>query len=199
LWIIALAGLLVILAAFILWVPLDIVLDIDVHGKPRVTVRYCWLFGLVKRGLPARGERPRKEKPAARRRRFGRADIGLLLRVLRIKGLLKNFIRLAGGTLASFRLADLAADFRLGLGDPTDTGMLFAVLGPATALLGPGVYERVNLQPAFDEDPFIEGYSHGAARLRPIRLVPHFLKFAFSGSTARAAWTLLAARLGRKK
>jgi len=197
-WIVAVVGSLVVLAAFILWVPLDIIFDIDMNGKPRFTVRYSWLFGLVKRGPRQRTEeKPRPARPAGRRRR--RPNIGLAYRMLRVRGLLKNFARLMKGVLASFHLAGLAAVFRLGLGDPSDTGMLFAVLGPAAAFLGPSVFERVNLQPAFDDDPSIEGNSHGTARLRPIRLLPHLLRFTFSRPTARALWTLLAARFKRKR
>jgi hypothetical protein len=198
-WIIALIGSLVVLAAFILWVPLDIIFDIDVNGKPRFTVRYSWLFGLIKLGPRPRAEvKPRPAKPARQQRRRRHPDIGLAYRMLRVRGLLKNFARLIKGILASFRLTGLAADFRLGLGDPADTGMLFAVLGPAAAFLGPAVFERVNLLPAFDDDPSIEGNSHGTARLRPIRLLPHLLRFTFSPPTARALWTLLKARLKRK-
>ena len=197
-WIVTLVGSLVVLAAFILWVPLDIIFDIDVRGKPKLTVRYSWLFGLVKRGPRRQAEtQPRPEKPAKRRRR--RPDIKLAYRMLRVRGLLKNFTRLVKGVLGSFRLTGLAADFRLGLGDPADTGMLFAVLGPAAALLGPSVFERVNLQPSFDEEASVEGSSHGRAQLRPIRLLPHLLRFTFSRPTARALWTLLAARFKRKR
>jgi len=197
-WIVAIVGSLVVLAAFLLWVPLDIIFDIDVNGKPEFTVRFSWFFGLVKRGPRRRAEvKPRPERPARRHRR--RPDIRLAYRMLRVRGLLKNFARLIKGVLASFHLTGLAADFSLGLGDPADTGMLFSVLGPAAAFLGPAVFERVNLQPDFDDDPSIEGNSHGTARLRPIRLLPHLLRFTFSPPTARALWTLLAARFKRKK
>jgi hypothetical protein len=195
-WIIALVGSLVALAVFFLWVPLDIVLEIDVHGKPRLNVRYSWLYGLA-RGRPREGaEKPRREKPAGRRRR---PDVGLVYRLLRIRGLMKNSARLARGVLGSLRLTGLAADFRLGLNDPADTGMIFAVVGPVAALLGPTVFERVNLRPSFEEGVLVEGYSHGTARLRPIRLVPHVLRFTFSRATFRALWILLAARYRRKK
>jgi hypothetical protein len=197
LWILALGGSLVALAVFFLWVPLDIVLDIDVHGRPRVLVSYSWLFGLVKRERTGLKEKSRKERPARRRRR--RPEIGLAYRVLKVRGLLKNTARLAKATLGSFQWTGLAADFRIGLGDPADTGMLFAVLGPATAFLGPAVFENVSLQPAFEEEVVVEGYSRGRARLRPIRLVPPVLRFTFSPPTARAAWTVLRARFKRRR
>jgi hypothetical protein len=195
-WIVAAVGSLVVLAAFILWVPLDIVFDVEVRGRPVFTVSYTWLFGLVKRGPRPRVEKePPSEKPARRRR----PDIKLAFRLLKVRGLLKSFARLIKGVLASFRLTGLAADFRLGLGDPADTGMLFAVIGPAAALLGPGVFERVNLQPSFDDAASIEGNSHGTARLRPIRLLPPLLRFAFSRPAARALWLMLKSRFKRKR
>ncbi len=197
-WIIALIGSLAVLVIFFLWVPLDIILDIDVNGKPKFGIKYRWLFGLVKGQPRGRAKKPPpKEKPARRRRRL--SDIKLIYRVLTIKGLVKNFLRLVKAVLGSFRLRGLAADLRLGLDDPADTGMLFAVLGPTTALLGPSIFERISIQPSFEEGILMEGYTHGAARLRPIRLVPSVLKFTFSRPTARALWTLAASRFKREK
>ena len=197
-WIIALVGSLAVLVIFFLWIPLDIILDIDVHGKPKFGIKYRWLFGLVKGEPRGRAKKPpEKEKPSSRRRRL--ADINLIYRVLTIKGLAKNFLRLVKSVLGSFRLRGMAADLRLGLDDPADTGMLFAVLGPATALLGPSIFERISIQPSFEEGVLVEGYTHGAARLRPIRLVPPVLKFTFSRPTVRALWTLVASRFKRKK
>jgi hypothetical protein len=196
LWILVLGGSVVALAVFCLWVPLDIVFDVDVHGRPRVAVSYSWLFGLVKRRAKQK-EKPPEGTPARRRRR--RPDIRLIYRLLKTRGLLKNFARLGKSTLGSFHWTGLAGDFRIGLGDPADTGMLFAVLGPATAFLGPAVFERISLQPAFEEEVVFEGYSRGRARLRPIRLVPPVVRFAFSRPAARAAWTMLKARVRRKR
>jgi hypothetical protein len=197
LWIIALGVSLVALVAFFLWVPLDIILDIDMHGRPRVTGGYSWCYGLVRREFKHRpGKKPPPQKPPGRRR-F--PDIRRAWRMLTVRGLLNSLFRLGRGTLASFQWTGLSADFRVGLGDPADTGMLFAVLGPAAAILGPSVFERVRVRPAFEDDLTFEGYSRGRARLRPIRLLLPLLRFTFSRPAARALWRLLADRLKRKK
>ena len=199
-WAIGVVGGLIALAIFILWVPLDIVLNVNIHGKPEVRLRFSWFFGLVSRDMPGAREKPvakKKTEKAKEKRRW--RDIRTIFKLLRTKGLLRNFIKLVKGIFSCFRFRDMVTDFRIGLGDPANTGLLFAVLGPACVVIGSSRFSRINIQPAFDDSVVLDGYSHGTARLHPIRLVPPLLKFTFSTPTARVAWRLLAEKWKRKK
>lgn len=199
-WIIAVLTGLAALIVFILWVPLDMVLHADFDGKPKLRLRFSWLFGLVSRDITGKKEKPAEERraPKVRKKRWW-ADSRVMLKILRIRGLLSHTKRLVKDIFSCFRFREIAADFRIGLGDPADTGLLFAVLGPATVFLGSSPLHRIRIEPSFGDDAVFQGHSHGTVRLHPIRLVPPFLKFAFSLPTMKAAWTLMTNRWKRKK
>ena len=199
-WIIAVIAGLAALIVFILWVPLDMVLHADIDGKPKFRLRFSWLFGLVSREIAGKKEKPpRKREKARGKKKPGWGDIGVIFRILRTRGLLRQVKGLVKGVLSCLRFRDIAADFTLGLGNPADTGLLFAVLSPAAVFLGSSQVHQIRIEPSFGDDAVLQGYSQGALRLRPIRLVPPFLKFAFSLPTIRAAWTLMASKWKRKK
>lgn len=199
-WVIIVLAGLAVLFFFILCIPLDMVLHADVHGKPRVRLRVSWLFGLVSREISGEKEKPEEKRGAAQgKKKHGWGDSGVIFRILRTKGMLKRLKELVKHVLASFKWRDIVADFRVGLGDPADTGALFAFLGPAAAFLGSSHRHQIRIMPSFGDDAVLEGYSYGVARLRPIRLVPPLLKFAFSVTTIRVARTLISSKWKRKR
>jgi hypothetical protein len=200
LWIIAVLAGLAAFIVFILWVSLDMVIQADFDGKPKLRLRFSWLFGLVSRDITGKEKKPAEVKRAPKVRKKRRwADKRVMFRVLRIRGLLSRIKRLVKDVLSCFRFREIAADFRIGLGDPADTGRLFAVLGPASVFLGSSHLHRVRLEPSFSDDAVLQGHSHGVVRLRPIRLIPPFLKFALSPPTVKAAWILMTNKWRRKK
>jgi hypothetical protein len=205
LWIIGVLAGLAVVFLFILWVPLDMVLHADTDGKPRFGLRLSWLFGMVRRELTGKEEKPPEietppEKTPARANKTRRwVNAGVMFKIIRIKGLLRHFKELVTDVLRCFRFRDIVADFKIGLGDPADTGLLFAVLGPATVFLGSSHLHRISIEPTFVDDAVLQGYSHGTVRLRPIRLVPPVFKFIFSTTTIKLAWTLIADKWKRKK
>ena len=122
----------------------------------------------------------------------------VIFSILKTEGLLRQFKKLLKDLLSAFRFRDVIADFTLGLGNPADTGLLFAVIGPATALFGESRFHKLIFRPSFSDDTVLEGYSHGTVRLRPIRLIPPVVKFAFSAATIRMAGTFISSKWKRK-
>ena len=200
-WIIAVVfGGLIVLVAFILWVPLDFVFNIDVYEKPKIRFKLYWLFGLISREIPgARKKHDKKQKDKKDRSKFRWGDIGFILKILRTKGLLRNIKKLVKGIFSCFKFRDMETDFRIGLGDPANTGLLFAIIGPVAAGIGAANISRISLLPSFEDSPALEGYSHGTARTRPIRLVPPLLRFTFSPPTARVVWALVVRKWRKKR
>jgi hypothetical protein len=200
LWIIAVLAGLAVLFLFILWVPLDMVLHADTDGKLKFRLKLSWFFGMVSREFTGKKEKPAGKKKAAGARKKRRwLNARMFLKIIRTRGLLKHLKVLLRDALGCFRFRDIAAEFKIGLGDPADTGLLFAVLGPASVFLGSSEMHRINIEPSFADDAFLRGYSHGTVRLRPIRLVPPFLKFTFSRVTVKVVWTLVTDKWKRKK
>ncbi len=102
-----------------LCVPLNMALHADVYGKPKLRLKLVWLFGLVSKEI-TREKKPEekkrvveeKRKPEGEKKRF--RDI---FEILRTRGLLKQLKSLLKNILSRFKIRDLTADFKVGLGD----------------------------------------------------------------------------------
>ena len=103
------------------------------------------------------------------------------------------------GVFSCLKFRDLVADFKIGLGDPADTGLLFAIIGPATAYFGSSHIHQIRFEPSFGEDAILQGYSQGTVRLHPIQLASPFLKFVFSFTSIRIVKTLISSKWKRRK
>ena len=190
-WVITALASLAVLAVLVLCVPLDMVVRLDVDGRPRFRMRLVWLFGLVSKEV-RRGEK--KRKPGKRR-----VKARTIFQILRTRGLLGQVKRLLKDILRRLKIRDLTADITVGLGDPADTGLLFAVIGPATFFLGSSQVHEIRVRPSFEDEAVFEGYLSGALRLLPIQLVIPFLRFVFSLATIRVVKTLVVGKWRRKK
>ena len=187
-WIIVTLASLAVILILVLCVPLDLVLHTDVYGRPKFRLRMSWLFGLVSKEVTKGKKKPEekkkeiegKQKPGGKRRRTR-----FIFEILRTKGLLRQTQDLLREVLRRIKIRDLAADFRVGLDNPADTGLLFALIGPATFLLSSFFPHRIRVQPSFGDEAVFEGHLHGAVRVQPIQLVTPFLRFAFSLATIR--------------
>ena len=200
-WVIAVLVILAVLLLFVLCVPLDLVLHADVYGKPKVRLRFTWLFGLVSREVAReKKKKPKEKKIAAKaKKKHRRGSARVIFSILRTKGVLRHIKELLKGVFSCLKFRDLIADFKIGLGDPADTGLLFAIIGPATAFLGSSRLHQLRVEPSFGDDAVLQGYSNGTVRLRPIQLVTPILKFAFSLTTIRVAKTLILSKWKRKE
>lgn len=192
---------LVVLIILILCVPLDVLLHIDVYGKPKFSMRLEWLFGLVSKEVRKRKKKPEEKKKAVKGKpKFIRWQKKAqdIFEILQTKGLLSQLKRLLRDILSRLRIRKLEANFRVGLDNPADTGLLFAFIGPATVFLNYSFPYRIRVQPSYDKAVF-EGYLHGTVRLRPIQLVPSFIRFAFSLAAMRLLKKLALTKWKRKK
>ncbi len=180
-------GLLTLLA-LLLAVPVDMAIEGRFGASNRLDVKLVWLFGAVRvraRKPPARPEVvpvvPGAVPLPERLRRMR-----LVLRLLRTRGLLRQLARLFRGIMRSVRVRDVRVDVSVGLGDPADTGMLFALIGPFTPLLQAYSRYPITLQPALTDEAAFQGYGRGTIRLQPIRLAGPCFGFIFSGPAFRA-------------
>ena len=199
-WIIIVLLSVITVLILILCVPLEIVFNVNVPGKPRIRFKLLWLFGLVGREMVGR-EKPEEkaapEKPKLKKKKKRRfKDIFVLMRT---KGLLKQFQIFVRDLLRCLKIRDLNADIRVGLGSPDDTGQLFAFVGPPVFWLSSTLPFRVNMQPAFEDEATFEGHARGKVKLRPIQLFIPISRFLFSPATLRLLKNFIASRWKRKK
>ena len=115
--------------------------------------------------------------------------------VLRARGFSGRLLLLARRLLQSVQVRDVDVEFQVGTGDPAETGLLFAVIGPSVALARSGFSPNIRIEPNFVEETF-EGHARGAARVYPIKLIPSLIAFALSPATFRGVKALRRARKG---
>lgn len=156
--------------------------------EARVTVR--WLFGLVRlrRVWPAPAGAPPPSRPAPARvagRGPPRQRPGRALRLFGDAAFRRRVVRLARDLIAAAQPRDLFLHARLGLGDPADTGRLWALVGPLNAVAQGLARFDLRIEPEFG-DPVFEFDAHGAALLVPLRFLALGAAFAFSPATLRA-------------
>ncbi len=201
-WIIATLAGLAVLIVFALSIPLDLELYLDVSGRPILKMRLAWLFGLVRKEIAKKEKKPEdKEKASKAKRKPGKKRPGArtILEILRVRGLLRQIRILLKDIVRLPRIRDLGADLRVGLGDPADTGLLFALVGPVTSYLGSSFPDEIKVQPSFADEAVLEGSLHGVLRLRPILIVVPLLRFIFSVPAVRVAKILVVTKWLRKK
>jgi hypothetical protein len=201
LWAVITLSSLIVLGILILCVPLYTALRINVYGRPEFRIRFIWLFGLVAKEIGGRKKKPEeKERAADRRRKRAKrgTEAGVIFKILRTKGLVRQLKRLAKGIFRHLKVTDLRVDFRVGVDNPADTALMFGPISVASLLWGDCPPYEISVRPSFTEAVF-EGYLWGAARLRPIQTLAPLIRFALSPATIRAAKILVLSKWKRKK
>ncbi len=201
-WVVVSLASLAVLIGLVLAVPLDMVLHVGVHGRPKFRMRLTWLFGLVSKEITKGKKKPEEIERVAegkRKPRKRRVRAGTILEILRTKGMLRQVMRLLRSILSRLKIRDLVVDFRVGLENPADTGLLFAVIGPATLFIGYSRAHEIRVQPSFAGEAVCEGYLSGTVKLLPIQLVPPFLRFICSLATIKVVKKLVLTKWKRKK
>lgn len=84
---------------------------------------------------------------------------------------------------------DLFLRLRIGIGDPADTGRLWALVGPIAGMALNIASAEVQIVPEF-MDPVFEVESRGRVRLVPIQFVAMSVAFLLSPVMLRAWWRL---------
>ena len=110
----------------------------------------------------------------------------------RARGFSGKILRFASRLVRSVQVRDVDVELQIGTGDPAETGLLFAVIGPSLALAS-GSSPNIRIEPNFVEET-LEGHARGTVRVYPIRLIPPLIAFALSPATFRGITALKRAR-----
>jgi hypothetical protein len=174
----------------LLAVPVDLVFYIEKDMAFSSKVRVGWMFNLVGKeigGKKREKKEPRKEKKKRKRR------IKPLIAMLRARGFLGRLVSFVRDVLRISHIRELRADIRVGLNDPAETGMLFAIVAPVMAYLRAFTSLDVRIQPEFEQMVF-QGYFKGDLRIFPIQLLVASILFALSPATMRGIKAMVVAR-----
>ena len=196
-WVIVALASLAVAIILVLCIPLDTVFYVDVYGRPKFQIKLAWFFGLVNKEITTGKKKPGKEKQAAEGKR--KTNIKTVFQILRTRGLLKQLKRLLKDIFKGLKISDLRVNLRIGLDDPADTGLLFALIGPAIFFLGSSRFHEIKVEPSFEDRVVFEGNLSGALRFIPIRMTMHLLRFTFSTPAIRVFKKLIVAKWKRTK
>ena len=192
--------LLTALLVALLAVPIDLEFTIDrirkIHG--RVNVR--WLFGLAQFSVDIpdtskpdkiKKKRTKDKLPDAKQSRTHKKEPAStnFFNVLKQSTFRRRFFQFIKDLLRATHSHELMLRCRIGLGDPADTGQLWALLGPIAAMVTNVRSTVVRIEPEFIDTVF-EIHSHGKFRLVPLEVIALTVAFALSPPSIRAWRTL---------
>jgi hypothetical protein len=186
------AGLLALMLA-LLAVPVELAFDgafdVDVPASARGELALGWMFGIVRVRLrPPRRRAAARPAPKAKAEPQRRARRGAARRraveLLRQAAFRRRLWQLVADLLHALHPQDLRLRMRIGLGDPADTGVLWAIVGP----LGVAVQRSgdVSIEPDFAEAA-LAVEARGRLRGVPLRVVALLAGFLLS-QPVRGAW-----------
>ena len=137
------------------------------------TIELKWMYGLVRVRIPpaapaTTGAEEVKHKPSRQQRsaRGGQSAFDLL----RQDALRRRLIKFGGNLWDAVRKDDVRLHIRIGLDDPADTGQLWAVIGPVSAMLKNIRSASIEIEPIFT-DPSFELHSSGSLRVVPLQVL----------------------------
>lgn len=195
------AGLITLLI-LLMCIPVETTIAIDTESGKKSSFIVSWLFGTIKKDLGERRQKQRKkEKSSTKKRRLPlRLDIDFVSQIGNVGGLIRRFKEFAKGIYRQIKIKEISGDLVVGLEDPAYTGILFAVISPANALLNLHPRYNVSIRPFFDDDNVLEGNLYGNAKVQPIRLVGPVIKLIASKEIRRVGKNFIKNKWrGRKK
>lgn len=136
-------------------------------------------YPAVRAGRASTKPEPRKRQPRQ------------VLALLRQAAFRQRIYRLAQDLADAIHLRRLRLNMRVGLGDPADTGCLWALVGPLQAVAQNLHGANVRIEPEF-MDAVFEFRAQGRLVVRPLQLLFVVMGFALSPASIRAWRTLRA-------
>lgn len=181
-----LIGTVVFLSLVVILLALPVTLTYQLSWKQALSanVRLNWAFGLVRADVSPDLAKAASEKPATTEKKAGRRGKprrgkANILAALRQAAFRRRILRFSSDVWQAIHKKNIELLVRLGLGDPADTGRLWAVLGPLSGTLARLPDIRIAVEPDF-LDPTLEVDSSGTLRLIPLQLVALALGLLFS-------------------
>lgn len=193
------AAAVLLLIILLLAIPITLRFAFYSDGARPNDVSLRWAFGLVRVRLatdkpsasPVAAAVPKKVPKQRRRRRSGRRPS--LIRLLTFRRLRRRLVRFARDIWRAIKKDDLSMRARVGLGDPAQTGRLWAIVGPIAGVLAGIQQASVSIEPEFAEETF-EFEASGRIRIIPLQLLGLVAALALSPTLWWAMWRARAAQ-----
>lgn len=177
-----LTGVTIVLLVFIalLAVPVTLLFRLSFQQTFESDIKLFWLFGLVRvrltpdqsQSCPVEDEKVArkvgKSKRAPRKKKSDKQTN--VFAAIRQKGFRRRIFRFIRDVWRAVHKTDIRLRVRIGLGDPADTGQLWALVGPITGILSNVKEASIDIVPEFI-DATLELDSSGSIRIFPLQLI----------------------------
>jgi len=191
-----LAGLVVFLLLLIalLAIPLTLTYRVSWPQGSGNDTDLLWAFGLVRLRIPSGQTSGAKAKSEAAKQHAGRVERSSnkkphILAAMKRKAFRGRVIRFAGDMGRAIRKKDVMLRLRVGLGDPADTGQLWAIFGPLAGVLANVREAAIEIEPEFF-DSTLELDSSGTIRVIPLQMILLTFALLLSPPVLRGMWEM---------
>ena len=169
----AIAVLMLILIA-LLAIPLTLKYELSWRQAFRANIRLLWMFGLVRIRLSPTETGTPEAAPATTARKItnkqsssGKSNP---MAAIRHKQFRQRIIRFLRDLWRAIHKQHVKLRIRIGLGDPADTGQLWAIAGPVSGILASVQDASIEIEPEFIDTVF-EMDSSGNIRIIPLQII----------------------------
>jgi len=171
-----LTGLLILLLLVVALLAIPVTLTYWLSWKQTFSggLKVRWAFGLVRVGVTSADAQSRSVEQQAAQAKAGRSNRASgtkpnVLAAMRRESFRRRMLRFVTDVWSAIRKQNVNVLIRLGLGDPAETGRLWAVIGPLAGFLTRGQDVRIAMVPDFVDSTF-ELDSDGTLRVVPLQL-----------------------------
>ena len=181
-----LIGTAIFLSLIVILLAIPVTLTYRLYWKQTLSanIRLKWAFGLVRADVSPDSAVAKVEKPGAASRKTDRsgksqARSANFMAAIRQPSFRRRITRFVSDVWRAIHKKNVRLLIRMGLGDPADTGQLWAVFGPVSGMLAPLRDIRIAIEPDFVDTTF-EVDSSGTIRLIPLQFAILALGLLFS-------------------
>jgi len=171
------------LIVILLAMPVTLTYQFSWKETPSADLRLNWAFGLVRADVSPDLAKPGPDKPEATRKKGARRGKSTgkknFMAAIRQAPFRRRMFRFVSDLWHTIHKKNVQLLVRLGLGDPADTGRLWAVLGPLSGMLARLRDIRVTIEPDF-LDATLEVDSSGTIRMIPLQIAVIVVGLLFS-------------------
>ena len=172
------------LVVILLAVPVTLTYQLSWKQTLSANLKLIWAFGLVRADVSPDQEKSAPDKPEATQPKSGRKGESPgkkpnFMAAIRHPSFRRRIFRFVSDLWRAIHKKNVQLLVRLGLGDPADTGQLWAVFGPLSGMLARLRDVRITIEPDF-LDAKLEVDSSGTIRMIPLQFVILVLGLLFS-------------------
>ena len=162
------------LVVILLAVPVTLTYQLSWSQTLSARLRLNWAFGLVRADVSPDLTKPAAGKPEAARKKAGwwrkaKGKKTNFVAAIRHPAFRRRVLRFASDLWRAIHKKNVRLLVRMGLGDPADTGQLWAVLGPLSGMLARPRDIRIAIEPDFLGST-LDVDSSGTIRMIPLQL-----------------------------